>query len=539
MSFSIATLAHKNGVPLALNADPINEGDSIKHAITDRQNAEVYYKLPNGKPMPQEHPEWIQDTDLHIVDKDTTLQIIYMDEGAGYRNSIGYFVYETERPPQSIEEVGTIIIVFANGSGLYKGGSLVAGDTVQLPSEGTIVEGNFEPTSYVFRPGQSIGWVLIANGWTGSSVNDKQPIYFSNSALNPEKSAERRHHTVAVKATSLPDSILCGFEDLNRDGRTDDDFNDFVFFVKPGTFTSIRPDSYHGASTEKLFGTIICNDEVNFDDQYNDCDYNDLIASYKVDIHRPTETTVSEIDFTLHFKHRGAWADHEFGLLLPALLVLDPRNVQVTRETFHGDSKESIVEDLTESALQSGRLQFCDHSKQLLPPNPDCGGFCNTYGKWYTAEERVQPSSVRMVLKLLEPVDQRLFDDGESELIVAYLNTWPSGTVGEKPEEAKFCTSLDRFAPPPMLAGSGLTAMRPIYVLGGCESFRPCLEKHSIHHVYHRFTAFALSDEREEQLWWDNFREEELAIETIPDPVRVWTTGVDSGVAAPTVEIVA
>lgn len=260
-----------DGLPLDINHDHIGQTESIRQPLSSRAAAEVFYKLPNGKPLTDEHPEWLKDADVHIVDKPVQLRIVYVDEGAGYRNSIGYYVYNTDTPPQTMDEIDQIRIVFANGSGKNKGGSLVPGDALQLAYEGTVDSNSrFTPTSFDFPAGTSIGWVLMANGWTGQRVNIDVTKYFSRSSLNPEKTSDRRVHTVALQSDTMAETIIYGFEDLNRDGRTDDDFNDFVFFLQPTDLASIDPVSYSGTARMTLFGTIICNDEKQFDDIHND-----------------------------------------------------------------------------------------------------------------------------------------------------------------------------------------------------------------------------------------------------------------------------
>lgn len=240
-------------------------------------------------------------------------------------------------------------------------------------------------------------------------------------------------------------------------------------------------------------------------------------------------STVSAIELTMHFKHRGSWADHEFGLIVQGLKDIDPASAiaSAVRQTFVGASATSKDEDLTDSvfggANPANRLLFCTSSKQLLPPNPDSEGFCNTCNKWFDEKNKVYPSSVRITLTFAKPVSMLTFDDGTSDIVVPYLISWYSGSVGTDPDNTQEARSTDLVKTPPMIAGSKVATMQPIYVLGGCESFRPCYEKHSIHHVYHRFLEFLQSGGLLAPTWWDNFRDEELAIEAVSDPERHWT----------------
>lgn len=514
-----------NGVPLDINKDPDDAQNSLKHTITSRNRSEVQYKFPNGKPLPSQHPNWLKDADVHVVEDNVEMQVVYIDEGAGYRNTFGYFVYDTLSPPASVNDIAEIRIVFANASGQYKGGALQPGDTLKLPYTGTVSGSTFTPTSYVFPAGKSVGWVLLANGWNGSSVNTSKPTYFSRSSLNPEGTEAKRHHTIAVLADTMDDTILYGFEDLPRESWSDDDFNDFLFFVEANPLAGISDTSYNQPDLLELYGTIICNDEQDFSGAHNDCDYNDVVASYYVDIERTSLNEVVGIDLFFHFKHRGSWYDHEFGLTVLGLNAIPAGYATVYKETFIGDSTTGIFEDISAQVIgaanPNNRLPVCTSTKTLLPENPHCTGFCNTHGEWYTAENKVPASSVRIRFTFAGPLPKSQFDT-QDELVIPYIKVWRSGTAGVEPENVHERSRTDELDTPPMIASSGIAKMRPIYVLGNCTEYRPCLEKHSVHHVYHRFTEYVASDEILSPTWWDGFREEQYAVEAMPDPQRAW-----------------
>lgn len=188
--------------------------------------------LPENQKLHHVRPEWLADNSFDIT-RECEVVLRFLDEGAGYRNSVGYFVYPTASPPETIAHIRECIFLFPNCSKSGSGGALNCGDSVKLASE---VERNEKtlaanPTSTVFRPGTSIGWILYPNGWTGAGVNEYVVPYTSLSDLNPEKARELKYHTVCLQVPGT-ERLLLSFEDLNRESSgCDHDFNDAVFIV--------------------------------------------------------------------------------------------------------------------------------------------------------------------------------------------------------------------------------------------------------------------------------------------------------------------
>ncbi len=197
------------------------------------------------------------------VSKDAQVFVTFLDEGAGYRNSLGYYTHETgaldglSKADVDTDGSGVVSLeelrsvdgvetgwVFPNSSKNRAGGRLTAGDTV------TLGEGK------TFEAGTTIGFYLVQNGWTGRGVRtptgrtDTLPqVFYSADFLNPEadatatvltdSSSNRSRHVAMLFASGERSEIVMGFEDLNRVDRrqnaysysTDEDFNDAVFLV--------------------------------------------------------------------------------------------------------------------------------------------------------------------------------------------------------------------------------------------------------------------------------------------------------------------
>jgi hypothetical protein len=103
----------------------------------------------------------------------------------------------------------------------------------------------FTPTSGnrvhlgVFPPGTTIGWVLIADGYRNGTITAGNWTVYSDKYLNPEPIAEKRQHAVLCNDIGRG-KFLLSFEDQRRDGYTDNDFNDAVFYVTANPIQGVQ-----------------------------------------------------------------------------------------------------------------------------------------------------------------------------------------------------------------------------------------------------------------------------------------------------------
>jgi hypothetical protein len=146
------------------------------------------------------------DPNLRLLE-DAEISITFIDEGAGYRNSFGYFIFDDD---QNILSETTI---FSNASELYGGGSLLPGDTVDLG---------------LFESGTNIGFWLQSNGF----ADPYGRTYYTLDQYNPDG---ERH--VAVMADLVNEQIVLGVEDMFNLG--DQDYNDIVFAITASPFSAI------------------------------------------------------------------------------------------------------------------------------------------------------------------------------------------------------------------------------------------------------------------------------------------------------------
>lgn len=291
LTFNYIGSYNHQGVPDYLEA----ERDVISAQLLEYINA----SLPESQPVPQYHPTFLasgKKTTLDIVET-CDVWITFVHEGAGFRNAIGFYTYDSTTPPQSVNDISSVNVIFPNLSYAGSGGGLYSGDKVNI--------GRFDA-------GTSIGLVLMADGWDGSNSEDYYHIVFGDNRLNPEQDEALQQHNVLLYDEEN-ELFLIGFEDILRDHRPfqcDNDFNDAILFVtsnpveaistenvnpvdKPGTLDSDGDgindifdeypddgnrayDSYYPSATS--YGTFAFED--NWPD-YGDYDFNDLVIDYQ------------------------------------------------------------------------------------------------------------------------------------------------------------------------------------------------------------------------------------------------------------------
>lgn len=189
----------------------------------------VAASLPENYPVPTYNPSYIATgTNSNIVmTGNGHVWVTFVDEGAGYKNVLGYYSYPSATPPASIPANSNLKIIFPNVSKLNSGGGLVAGHKVYLG---------------YFTAGTTISWFLIADGYRNGAVTNGNWRLFSNPAFNPETNPALKYHNVLLYDTTYKKVIL-GFEDIRRDyGSCDNDFNDAIFYVSATPDTAIQTE---------------------------------------------------------------------------------------------------------------------------------------------------------------------------------------------------------------------------------------------------------------------------------------------------------
>lgn len=143
-----------------------------------------------------------------LLTQQADISVTFVSEGAGNKNTFGYYTYNKNNPPTTAAELrASMKIIFANASALNSGGTLVEGDRVYL---GT------------FEPGTVIGYFLISNGWNGFGVTDGLYTFYTI----PQFNRNGTQQSLMMYSESCS-SLLTTFEDIHTAGG-DKDFNDIV-----------------------------------------------------------------------------------------------------------------------------------------------------------------------------------------------------------------------------------------------------------------------------------------------------------------------
>lgn len=318
--------------------------------------SKVAYMLPESRDIRLNAQGLALDSDDRTnirFGEDAEVWVTFMSEGAGFRNSIGYFVYDPASPPLSPAQVQEKII-FANAS---------------APSP-LDAAGTFQNTVKLgtFHAGQALGFVLISDGFSttgrlhdgtriGGVRDSAAPkwIFYTLRGLNPE-AASSQHlnvHTVMLKdATDSSEGyqrMIIGFEDFNREDGGDHDFNDVVLAVHVTPRQAIQnldtlqplasasdldqdgdgvkdaldefPDDptrafsryYPGADS---WGTLA------FEDQWpvrGDYDMNDVVMQYRTREIMNASRKVVALSVDYRLQARGGQRDSGFGVHLPGV----------------------------------------------------------------------------------------------------------------------------------------------------------------------------------------------------------------------------
>lgn len=191
---------------------------TIYNVEMDSQMAnEIQSYLPEGGGLNSAFISNSTDPNLHLIGEGD-VAVTFIDEGAGFKNSFGYFIYD---------DAGNILsetTIFSNASEAGGGGTLVAGDTVDL---GT------------FQEGTNIGFWVQADGFNNPNGNK----FYSIDSMNPDG---LRH--IAILEDPDTDQLIVGFEDLYNLG--DQDYNDIVFTVTVTPYSALDTSSIPSGAPE-------------------------------------------------------------------------------------------------------------------------------------------------------------------------------------------------------------------------------------------------------------------------------------------------
>lgn len=388
------------GVPFYL--EPVD--DYISQDLLDLVNN----SLPEQYPVPTYNPQYLDENlvgDTRLQDS-AQVWITFVHEGAGYRNALGYYSYNLDNPPATIDDIDSLKIIFPNLSYTGSGGGISSGNKVSLGQ---------------FPPNTGIGWFLIPNGWNGSSVSTKSDTKYSNKDFNTFTSAEYRTHTVLLLDQARQIQLL-GMEDLSRPGG-DQDFNDAVFYVTANPYSALIIDNLETTQTDTTNdtdgdGVSDANDDypddpdkafdiytpgenvfgsIAFEDLWpanGDFDLNDMVIDYNFQSIADVAQNIVELRVKYKLRAMGALYNNGFGFSLP----IEPSKIaSITGQDVVQNSSIVLSGNGTEVGQDKAVILVFENGFRVWP---------GTYEQTNTISGKgyYEPVEFDLVIKFSEPI---------------------------------------------------------------------------------------------------------------------------------------
>lgn len=182
--------------------------------------------LPEGQDAITAHPEFFDESVPANIyfEENAEVSISFIHEGAGYKNVLGYYYYDADNPPATVDDI-VKLIVFPNASAQGSGGGLIEGNTVQL-------YGNFKANTV-------LGFFLNSNGWVQNSqtITEGLAAHYTNYEFNANG-----RQSVVLHEENCDELVVC-FDDQVI-GTGDNDFNDAVFQINISPSSAVNFDVY-------------------------------------------------------------------------------------------------------------------------------------------------------------------------------------------------------------------------------------------------------------------------------------------------------
>jgi len=348
------------------------------------------YALPESTNAAIAHPEYFPSEEPEIlIQEDAEAFVTFYSEGAGYRNTLGFYTYEgntgRQRPTHisQLQEDG--VIIFPNSSLKYSGGELYYGLSVSL---GTLSKG----TKVIF--------FIVSNGWRGDRIQYSDWIFSTYSALNLEYDKnstktvpDHKHVALLWSNVGAGNILLMGFEDILRTHNgCDNDFNDalFSFSTSPMSALTDSNGSFVSAPVEldsDNDGVSDAFDEFDDDDQRayvthypsindtvtllfedmwpkeGDYDMNDLSVKLHIKEIKDSQNLVKEIQFSTNLVANGAAYKNGFAIQLNTNIDnIESSSLFVNGEensatVVSNDNGTSIVTFFTDAVKEFKKMQ--------------------------------------------------------------------------------------------------------------------------------------------------------------------------------------
>jgi len=383
------------GVPNYL----MKKGDAISADFLKDIDA----SLPEKIHLPISHPQYLSSNAKAsiTVEKDADVWVTFVHEGASYLNTLGYYTYTVGNAPAKASDIKKKYIVFPNVSYSGSGGGLNSGNKVYLG---------------VFSKNTVIEWFIASNGYQNKTVSQYAPMFYSNNAFNPEVKESNKKHVVVLwdEKRSL---ALMGFEDVNRENYSDEDFNDAIFYVTSNPIEAIDKNQYQPVDTPKdtdndgvsdnfdeypadvtkaknnYYPTKTTYGTLAYEDLWpakGDYDMNDMVIDYQFNQITNAANKVVEIKANIILRAIGASYKNGFGIQLP---IAANAVSKVTGQRL----TKSLIKNLStgvESNQSKAVVMLFDYNRDLFPTVG--GEFVNTVSSAAFAK----PDTIKLTISL-------------------------------------------------------------------------------------------------------------------------------------------
>lgn len=400
--YTIETLGtwNSNGFPNYLTMP----NDYVDPGLLSRINA----SLPETKPVPTYNPEYLTSTDKSLqLKEEADVWVTFVHEGAGYKNTLGFYVYDKASPPQTINDIKKVKIIFPNVSFAGSGGELQSGNKVYIGR---------------FQANHAIGWVLFANAFSGGTVGNGNWAVYSNQILNnyiidPVK----RQQNVQLNDAGF-NRVVLSFEDIRRDNSScDNDFNDAIFYVTTNPPTAVvttdmpvvdvpldsdgdgvtdSVDQYPTDATKaynQYFPTANTFNSIAFEDLWpsrGDYDFNDLVMGYNAQHILNSANQVVEVKLKYELRAIGATNNIGFAVNLPVSKGM-VRQVNITPSPIHTQLMDG---NGTETGQTQTVIPLFDDAHDIIQQSS--GSFTNTE----SFTKFINPTQYQVVISFQNPV---------------------------------------------------------------------------------------------------------------------------------------
>jgi len=394
---------------------------SPNDVITKDFLEDINATLPESIKLQESHPEYLntEDDGSIVLIEDAEVWVTFVHEGAGFKNTLGYYTHPNNMPPAEVKNIADATVIFPNVSFSGSSGQLASGNKVQL----LYYDKENKVYTKVFPSGTTIAWWFASHGFNGGNANKLGTpyyTYYSDVRFNPEKDAAKRKHNVLL-ADDKRQLLLIGFEDLHREQRPDDDFNDAVFYATVSPYRAVKEGIYkkidtpHDSDGDGISDSM---DDYPFDYEraYNnyypsknhvatlafedmwptkgDYDFNDLVVDYRFNQVTNAKNMVVEVNAEITIKAVGASLRNAFAIAF---------------NTEAGNIKKVSGQILSEGVFKINELGVeLNQKKAVIPVFDDpfkalnyVGSIVNTVN----GSSYITPRTINLKVEFKEPID--------------------------------------------------------------------------------------------------------------------------------------